>query len=259
MTIRAIIADDEPLMRRSIRRLLKTHPSVEVQAECCDGPSAVKAIVKYDADVIFLDVQMPGFDGMQVVSEIGLDRMPLTVFVTAHAQYAVRAFEGRAVDYLLKPFGQARFDETLSRVESRLAVEALVASPSRKVIPTATEKLVYLEWIPVSNKGRVVPRKVTDVDWMQAEKNNVLLHVGDRIEVVRRTLNSLAEVLNPRQFLRIHRSTIVNVDRIAEIQPWQNGYHMVELQSGQMLRMSRYQHDSARLLMGRGKQKKPGF
>ena len=182
MTIRAIIADDEPLTRRSISRLLEPHPLFEVHAECGDGISAVEAIANLSADVIFLDVQMPGFDGLRVVSEVGLDKMPLTVFVTAHSQYAIQAFEGRAVDYLLKPFGQVRFDETLKRIERRLAIESLAAAPTKTFTKTPTDQIKYLEWIPVSHKGRIRPLRVGDVDWMQAEKNYVLLHVGDRVE-----------------------------------------------------------------------------
>ncbi|QMV18393.1 response regulator [Granulicella sp. 5B5] len=257
MTIKAIIADDEPLTRRSILRMLRSHPEFLVQAECNDGLSAAKAITRLAPDVVFLDVQMPGFDGLQVIAEIGLERMPLTVFVTAHAQYAVQAFEGRAVDYLLKPFGQVRFDETIRRIEDRLTT-ALLTSASLKAAPgTSVAQTRYMEWIPVNHKGRISPLKVGDVDWIQAEKNNVLIHVGDRVEVIRRTLHSLAKELDPRKFLRIHRSTIVNVEKIAEVQTWQNGYHRVRLQSGELLRMSRYQLESARLLTGRGGQNKP--
>ena len=122
MTINAIIVDDEPIMRRSIQRFLKAHPSVQVNAECGDGPSAVRSIEQFAPDVVFLDMQIPGFNGLEVVSRIGLEHMPLTVFITAYGEYAVQAFEARAVDYLVKPFGQNRFDEALRRVVERLPV-----------------------------------------------------------------------------------------------------------------------------------------
>jgi two-component system LytT family response regulator len=220
MTVRAVVADDEPIMRRNILRLLKPHPEIRVQAECGDGRSAIEAILKYAPDVVFLDIEMPGADGLRVVSEIGRERMPLTVFITAHAQYAIQAFEDRAVDYLLKPFGQVRFNETLSRLSQRLSATSQRAS---QAIPARS---AYLERIPISHKGHVYPLKTEEVDWMQAEKNHVLLHIGDQVQVVRRTLQSLAEVLDPARFVRIHRSTIVNVAKIREIQPWQNGFHM---------------------------------
>lgn len=252
MTIKAIIVDDEPIMRRSILRFLKAHPSVQVQAECGDGPSAVKSIEEHAPDVVFLDMQIPEFNGLEVVSKVGLERMPLTVFVTAHAGYAVQAFEARAVDYLVKPFGQKRFDEALRRVMERLPVAGVPSpSPELRHLSAQQHQESYLEWIPVSLGRRVRPLKVRDVDWMEAEKNHVILHVGDQTAVVRRTLNSLEQSLNPKRFVRIHRSTIVNAEKIREIHPWLNGYHMVVLHTGEQLRMSRYQHQSARMLLGR--------
>jgi two-component system LytT family response regulator len=253
MTINAVIADDEPIMRRNIRRLLRMHPAIHVQAECGDGISVVKAIIKYSPDVVFLDIEMPGANGLQVVSEIGRDKMPLTVFITAHAEYAIQAFEDRAVDYLLKPFGQTRFDETLVRLSERLTSRsALVAPTEQSASAPPPRRAAYLDMIPIHHRGHVYPLKLADVDWMQAEKNHVLLHIGDRIEVVRRTVQSLADALNPRKFIRIHRSTIVNVDKIREIKPWQNGHHLVVLRSGQTLRMSRYQQESASILLDKG-------
>ena len=249
MTIKAIIVDDELLMRRSILRFLKTHPEVEVVAECGDGASAVQAVIRHSPDVIFLDIELPGLNGLQVMAEIGFDMMPLTVFVTAHAEYAVRAFEGRAIDYLLKPFGQKRLDEALSRIKERLVFRASI-SP-RVQSPVKQKAHEYLERISVSHRGRICLIDVADVDWAEAEKNNVLLHLGRQVFVLRRTLSSLGHSLNPRQFVRIHRSTIVNAQKISEIRPWLNGYHMVVLNTGQQLRMSRYQREGARVLLGK--------
>jgi two-component system LytT family response regulator len=245
--------DDEPIMRRSILQFLKAHPAVQVHAECGDGPSAVKSIKQYAPDFVFLDMQIPGFNGLEVVSKIGLEHMPLTVFVAAHGEYAVQAFEARAVDYLVKPFGQERFDEALRRVIERLPVAATPPTSPEARHLRAPYQDSYLEWIPVSLGRRVRPLKVRDVDWMEAEKNHVILHIGNQTAVVRRTLNSLEQSLNPKRFVRIHRSTIVNAERIREIHPWLNGYHMVVLHTGEQLRMSRYQQRSARILLGRCK------
>jgi len=251
VTINAIIVDDEPIMRRSIQRFLKAHPSVQVNAECGDGPSAVRSIEQFAPDVVFLDMQIPGFNGLEVVSRIGLEHMPLTVFITAYGEYAVQAFEARAVDYLVKPFGQNRFDEALRRVVERLPVAGFPLAPP-EVRPLGGDRQEsYLEWIPVSLGRRVCPLKVKDVHWMEAEKNHVILHIGDQTAVVRRTLNSLEQSLNPKRFVRIHRSTIVNAEKIREIHQWLNGYHMVVLHTGEQLRMSRYQHKSARILLGK--------
>jgi two-component system LytT family response regulator len=249
MKIRAIVVDEKPLLRRSLLQLLKPHPSVEVVAECGDGPSAVDSITRHAPDVVFLDVQMPGFNGFEVLSRIYVDPMPLTIFTTAYMQYAVQAFEVRAIDYLLKPFGQRRFDEAIDRVMQRLAPSRGTLLPSS--ITSSAQRTEYLERIPVYQRGRVSFARVVDVDWIEAEKNHVLLHIGQKIAVVRRTLSSLEQHLNPKQFVRIHRSTIVNRAKVHEILPWINGYHMVVLETGQQLRMSRYQQRSARSLLGK--------
>jgi two-component system LytT family response regulator len=239
VTIRAIIVDDEPLMRRNIVRLLKMHPTVQVVAECGDGATAIHAIAQHVPHIVFLDIQIPGLDGIEVLSRIDVNPMPLMVFTTAYAEYAVQAFEARAVDYLLKPFGQQRFNEALSRVMQRLA----------RPVPTPIRKAQYLERFSVQRHGRVFFVKAEDVDWIEAEKNYALLHIGTEVAVIRTTLNSLEHNLNPRQFVRIHRSTIVNRTKVRKIVSWFNGYHIVVLETGQQLRMSRYQQGSMRTLM----------
>lgn len=244
MTIKAIIVDDEPLLRRSILRFLKSHPEVEVVAECGDGPSAIASIGHYSPDVLFLDVEMPGFGGFEVLSRIYCDSMPHTIFVTAYAQYAVQAFEARAIDYLLKPFGQQRFDEALQRITQRAP-----APTSSGTSPPNFQKTAYIERIPIHHRGRVSFVRVSNVDWIEAEKNHVMLHIGQQVAVVRRTLSSLEQQLDPKQFVRIHRSTIVNRAKVQEILPWVNGYHVIVLENGQQLRMSRYQQRSVRTLL----------
>lgn len=246
MTIKAIIVDDEPLLRRSIHRFLRSHPEVEVVAECGDGASAIESIGRHTPDVVFMDVEIPGLNGFEVLSHIGADLMPYTIFVTAYAQYAVQAFEARAVDYLLKPFGQQRFDEALHRITHHSP-----PPPSCNTIPINCQQAAYLERIPIQHRGRVILVRVSNVDWIEAEKNHVLLHMGQQVAVVRRTLSSLEQHLNPKQFIRIHRSTIVNRSKVKEILPWVNGYHMIVLEDGQQLRMSRYQQRSVRTLLGK--------
>jgi two-component system LytT family response regulator len=244
MTIRAIIVDDEPLLRRSILRLLKPHPEVEVVAECGDGPSAVQSIQRLSPDVIFLDVEMPGYNGFEVLNRVQKEARPATIFVTAYSQYAVKAFESRALDYLLKPFGQQRFDEALLRVMERM--------PSTKETTKASSKEpIYLDRLPIHHRGRTLFVTLSSVDWIEAEKNHALLHVGQQVAVVRRTISSLEKELDPEQFVRIHRSTIVNRARVKEILPWANGHHSIVLENGQQLRMSRSQQN-ARMLLSKG-------
>jgi two-component system LytT family response regulator len=244
MTIRAIIVDDEPLLRRSILRLLKTHPEVEVVAECGDGPSALQSIERLTPDVIFLDVEIPGYNGFEVLSRVRKETMPATIFVTAYSQYAVKAFESRALDYLLKPFGQQRFDEALHRVVERIP-------PSKEITKESGKRPTYLDRLPIHHRGRTLFVTLSSVDWIEAEKNHALLHVGQQVAVVRRTISSLEKELDPEQFVRIHRSTIVNRARVKEILPWANGHHSIVLENGQQLRMSRSQQN-ARMLLSKG-------
>lgn len=244
MTIRAIIVDDEPLLRRSILRLLKTHPEVEVVAECGDGPSALQSIERLTPDVIFLDVEIPGYNGFEVLSRVRKETMPATIFVTAYSQYAVKAFESRALDYLLKPFGQQRFDEALHRVVERIP-------PSKEITKESEKRPTYLDRLPIHHRGRTLFVTLSSVDWIEAEKNHALLHVGQQVAVVRRTISSLEKELDPEQFVRIHRSTIVNRARVKEILPWANGHHSIVLENGQQLRMSRSQQN-ARMLLSKG-------
>ncbi len=219
--MRAMVIDDEPLARRSVRRFLKAYADVELIGECGDGESAVAAILTKQPDLVFLDVQMPEMDGFEVVRKIGADRMPVTIFVTAYDRYALRAFDENAVDYLLKPFEKERFERALMRARERIAI---------------------------TENGRVHFVKARDIDWIGAEGNYARLHVGIREYLLRETLTSLERRLSPLDFLRTHRSTIVNVHRIKEIQAWFHGHHRVLLENGTELRMSRYQREVARKL-----------
>ena len=250
MTIRAVIVDDEPLARRGLLRFLKNDSEVEVVAECGDGQSAVGAILAKKPDLVFLDVQMPEMDGFKVVRRIGPEKMPLTIFVTAFDHYAIRAFDANAIDYLLKPVGVGRFAKALVRAKERIAEKSSDETAQRMI--AALEEIKrhdeYLERLPVSENGRILFVKAKDIDWIEANGNYARLHLGAQTHEIRETLSTLERKLNPRDFLRIHRSTIVNVHLIKEIQPWFHGYHLVRLQNGQELRMSRYQGEIAKRL-----------
>jgi len=250
MKIRAVIVDDEPLGRRGLLRFLKNDPEVEVVAECADGQSAVGAILARKPDLVFLDVQMPEMNGFEVVRSIGPEKMPLTIFVTAFDRYAIRAFDANAIDYLLKPVGAERFAKAMARAKGRIA-EKSSRETAQHMIATLVEikrQNEYLERLPVSENGRILFVKTKEIDWIEANGNYARLHVGPRTHEIRETLSTLEHKLSPRDFLRIHRSTIVNVHLIREIQPWFHGYHLVLLQNGQKLRMSRYLGEIAKRL-----------
>lgn len=250
MSIRALVVDDEPLARRTIRRFVGKNTGVEIIGECGDGESAVRAIQDNKPDLVFLDIQMPEMDGFQVLSKIGADQMPVTIFVTAHDRFALRAFDANAIDYLLKPVGKERFERALDRAKERIAGRA-DGDEVQRIISAVGQRATankYPNRLAVPKNGRIMFVATHDIDWIEAEGNYVRLHVGSREHEFRETLAELGEKLNPAEFLRIHRSTIVNIERIEEIQPWFHGHHRVLLKNGKELRMSRYQHEIARKL-----------
>jgi two-component system, LytTR family, response regulator len=252
MMMRALVVDDEPLARRALLRLLKRDREISVIGECSDGESAVQSIRQMRPDVVFLDVQMPEMDGFKVVEAIGVEEMPVTIFVTAFDRYAIRAFDASAVDYLLKPFAQDRLYRALARARDRWRDRQDKAAAQRLFTLLGSRyPSDYVQRLTVASGGRIFFVPVEEIDWIEAEGNYARLHVGRRVYDVRETLQALMERLDPREFIRIHRSTIVNARRIREIQPWFQGSHLVLLQSGEKLRMSRYQRDAVERLLGK--------
>lgn len=251
MPIRVLIVDDEPAARARIRRLLKDESDVDVVGESTDGASAVRAVVELKPDVVFLDIQMPESDGFDVLERLPRDQRPLVVFVTAYDQYALRAFEVHALDYLLKPFDAERFRASFARVRERLARDqrteaGLVRSllEELKSGRADLEKLVrgaprHLDRIMVRSSGKITFVKVAELDWLEASGNYVRLHTARGSHLIRETLSGLESRLDPNQFVRIHRSTIVNLDRVKEMQPWFSGDYLVILHSGVKLKLSR--------------------
>lgn len=249
MTIRALIVDDEQPARRTVRRLLGEHPYIEIVGECADGASAVTTILEQQPDLVFLDVQMPEMSGFDVIRSVGVDRMPATVFVTAYDEYAVSAFDANAVDYLLKPISRQRFARALARAHHDLAAQFSVEKLRALLAGLQSDAAGdYLERIPVAEDGRILFVDTDDVAWIGASGNYAELHAGGRTYEVRQTLTTLEEKLDPRHFARIHRSTIVNVRQVKEVQPWFHGHHVVILQTGERLRLSRYQRAAAKRL-----------
>jgi len=228
--LRALIADDEPLARGWVRRQLAKDDGIEIVGEVGSGLATVAAIQELAPDLLFLDVQMPGVDGFGVLGMLRDVRVPAVVFVTAYDRYAVRAFEVDAVDYLVKPFSRERFAEALRKVKERLRARA---EPERKRVPDRA-----LPWILAKAGGKSVFVKTREIDWIEAARNLVLLHVGDRELPLRTSMRELEESLDPAMFLRIHRSTIVNIDRVREMEPWFNGEYRVVLKNGKELTLS---------------------
>ncbi len=253
--IRTLVVDDETLARERVLSLLKQEVDVEVVGECSDGGQAVAAIQEQSPDLVFLDVQMPGCDGFEVLKNISPDRMPTVIFVTAYDEYALRAFEVHALDYLLKPFGKDRFQETLRH--AREALEGRRAGDlGRRMLamvhdikqpePQRVERLV------VKSGGRVFFLRTDEIDWIEAAGNYVRLHLGQESHLFRETMNRMETRLEGRRFARIHRSRIVNTERIKELQPWFNGDHVVVLRDGTRLTLSRLYKDKLQQQLGKG-------
>lgn len=252
MTIRTLIVDDEPLARSKIRHFLDSEGDFEIVGECGTGTEAISAITDEGPDLVFLDIQMPGLDGFSVIESIGAGRMPTTIFVTAYDQYAVRAFDFHAVDYLLKPFDRNRFLEALRQV--RQQVELADTSRLNRQLMTLLDDLQhtggYDERLAVKTTRGVVFVKAEDIDWVDAAGNYVRLNThDDESHLLRETMSALEKRLDPKHFVRVHRSTIVNVERIKEIRAQTHGEHLIIMANGQRLTLSRSYRDKVHNLI----------
>lgn len=236
-----MIVDDEALARRRIKSLLADDSGIEVIGECSDGQKAVEAIQALAPDLIFLDVQMPVMNGFDVIRSIGSERMPVVIFVTAYDQYALEAFEVHAVDYLLKPFNRARFEKTVTHAKSLILRMQAGAfnGPLLTLLGSLQRKQEMPERFMIKSSGRIVFLRAEDIDWMETVGNYIRFHVGRDSHLMRETMNGMELKLDPQRFMRIHRSTIVNIDRVKELQPWAKGEYVVIMRDGARLHMSR--------------------
>ncbi|HXZ12559.1 MAG TPA: response regulator [Candidatus Sulfotelmatobacter sp.] len=232
--IRAMIVDDEELARQVLREFLSAHPEIEIAAECANGFEAVKAAAELKPDLIFLDVQMPKLDGFEVLELIGSDAG--VVFVTAYDSYAIRAFEVHAVDYLLKPFSSERFDAALARARDRLGSKM---PPAAELSAAARPPAQYLDRIPVREGTRVFIIPVAKLDYAEAQDDYVALCSEGKKHLKQQTISSLEAALDPSRFLRIHRSYIVNLERVARVEPYGKDTHVAVLTAGVQLPVSR--------------------
>jgi len=242
MTLRVLIVDDESVARRRIRRLLTAEPDVTVVGESADGASALTAIAKSKPDLAFLDVQMPELDGFGVVRSLPPSELPAIVFVTAYDRYALRAFDVQAIDYLLKPFTRERFRTALTRARERLQERGRDDRLTRLIDHLGASQH-YPARVAVRTGDRFVVINWNDVDWIEAADNYVTLHVGAREYLVRDTLASVEHQLDPERFTRIHRSAIVQLDRIVELHPATHGDVDVVLRDGARLTLTRTWRD----------------
>ena len=245
MIIRVLVADDQPMARERLVSLLAAEPGVQVAATAASGPEAVESIRQSAPDLVFLDLQMPGMDGFKVIEAIGVDRMPATVFVTAYDEYAVRAFEVQALDYLLKPFGRQRFQSALARARRHLERERQgeMAGRLAELLRSGRQDSGG-ERLLVKSGGRVSFVDVEAIDWVEAEGNYVRVYAGDQVHLIRETMGALIEKIGPHRFSRIHRSRIVNIKRVKELLIAGGGDYQVVLWDGTRLGLSRLYRDA---------------
>jgi two-component system LytT family response regulator len=240
MTLQAVIVDDEAPARDRVRDLLAGEPDIAVAAECASGREAIAAVSAHRPDLLFLDIQMPQVNGFDVLRSLPKKELPAVIFTTAYDQHALEAFEVHALDYLLKPFKQARFKAALQRAREHLQkrganADTRILALLERFRPART----YTTRFVIKTTSRVVIVKAGDVDWIESGANYALLHVGDQTHLLRETMCALEEQLSPEQFVRISRSAIVNIERIKELQPMMKGEYIVALHNGKQLTMTR--------------------
>jgi two-component system LytT family response regulator len=258
--IRALIVDDEPAARAAITTLLAEDPEIRIVGECADGRSALEAVEANAPDLLFLDVQLPEMDGFTMLRQLNGVDLPAVVFVTAYDQYALQAFEVHALDYVLKPFDDQRFREAVTRVKRQIRqgklgalseqLLALLESGTGQRTSTPSDRQ-YLKRLVIKSGGRVTLLGVKDIDWIEADGDYVKVHVGRAWHLLRETMKHLEAQIDPTRFVRIHRSTIVNIERIKELQPYFRGEYVLILQDGSSLKLSRGYKEHLEKALGR--------
>ncbi len=251
MTVRTLIVDDEPLARERIRSLLEEESDIEIVQECGDGKEAAETILRERPDLVFLDVQMPEMTGFEVIEAVGPEQMPTVIFVTAYDQYALHAFEAHALDYILKPFDQERFERALQKARGTIQrqKEGDISERLRSLLEELQPRPRYVDRLVVRSGARITFLRTEEVEWVDAEGNYVRLHVGKKSYLLRETMSGIEAKLDPERFIRIHRSTIVNIERIKSLETLFQGEYVVHLEDGTKLTSSRGYRDRLHALM----------
>lgn len=252
--IRAIIVDDEPLAREKVQLFAKDESDIEIVDLCRTGQEAIDSYHRFKPDLLFLDIQMTEMNGFDVLQHIQTRPLPGIIFITAYDEFALRAFEFHALDYLLKPYDRERFSKAVAH-----ARESIVSRPQSEVTTEQIKALLdslkqspgKLDRLIVKTNGRIIFLRIEEIDWMEAAGNYIKLHVGNETHLMRETMNKLEEQLNPQQFIRIHRSTIINIAKIKELQPYFNGEYKVTLHNNTTVILSRGYRDNFTAVLGK--------
>lgn len=251
MKIRTLIVDDMLLARNRVKRYLSADPEIEIIGECSDGHEAITTIAELQPQLIFLDVQMPEVDGFEVLAALDPVDRPEVIFITAYDQFALRAFDVHALDYLLKPFDQERFERAVKRAKEQINRKPQNSLDGRleALLKDIRSEPKYLKRLAVKTAGRTIFLLTEEIDWIETAGNYLKLQAGNESHLIRERMNQIETRLDPRKFVRIHRSTVVNIDRIKELQPLFNGDQIVVLRDGRQLTMSRTYRDKVLTLL----------
>ncbi|HEX8367391.1 MAG TPA: LytTR family DNA-binding domain-containing protein [Pyrinomonadaceae bacterium] len=253
MSIRTIIVDDVDLARERIKILLDD-AEIEIAGECANGREAIEAIRNLQPDLVFLDVQMPQIGGFDVIETIGVEKMPAVIFVTAYDEFALRAFEINAVDYLLKPFDEERLKKAVERAKREIQRKEPaneIEERLRRLLKEVKSEPKYLKRIPVKSSRGTTLVLTEEIDWINSAGHYLEIHAGSETHLIRERLSQIEQRLDPETFVRVHRSIIVNLDRIKSLHPLFNGDHLIILQNGRELNLSRTYHEKLMLLLSR--------
>lgn len=253
--IRAIIVDDEPLAREKVQLFAGDESDIEIVDVCRNGQEAIDSYHRHTPDLLFLDIQMPEINGFDVLKHLQTHPpLPGIIFITAYDEFALRAFEFHALDYLLKPYDRERFKKAVDYARASIASRAqsdVTAEQVKALLDSLKQSPPKLERLIVKTNGRIVFLRIEEIDWMEAAGNYIKLHVGNETHLMRETMNKLEEQLNPQQFIRIHRSTIINIAKIKELQPYFNGEYKVTLLNNTSVILSRGYRDSFTAVLGK--------
>lgn len=252
--MRALVIDDEPLARDKVSLFATEHQDIEIVGRAGNGTEALDAIRTLSPDLLFLDIQMPGMTGFELLQHLSAGPLPGIIFITAFDEFALRAFEFHALDYLLKPYDKERFAKAVEHARSALTNRSdaeITAEQVRSLLVSIQQRPKNLERLIVKTNGRIIFLRLEEIDWLEAAGNYVKLHVGNESHLMRETMNRLEEQLDPTRFIRIHRSTIVNIAKVREMQPYFNGDHTVILQNNTSLILSRGYRDHFSAMLGK--------
>ncbi len=252
--IRAIIIDDEPLAREKVKLFAASEPDIEIVDLCSNGHEAIASYSKFKPNLLFLDIQMPEINGFDVLQQLPLNSLPCIIFITAYDEFALRAFEFHALDYLLKPYDRERFQKSVAYARTSLQSTVEMETTKEQInvlLNSIQQRSAKLERLIVKTNGRIIFLRIEEIDWMEAAGNYVKLHVGNESHLIRETMNGLEQQLNPQKFIRIHRSTIINIDKIKELEPYFNGDYKVILDNNIHVILSRTYRENFTKLLGK--------